>query len=117
MFLFHLLQDAADTGMGILYIVHRVIIGMFRCQSQVKVKLTVHAAHDEEIACSICSDFFNKLIECDGLARPLAHLDQFAIAIEADHLKDENLQMAWIVPQGFHGRFHAGDIAVMIGSP
>ena len=90
---------------------------MFRCQGQVKVKLTVHAAHDEEIACRIRSDFFNELIESDRLARPLAHLDQLTIAIEADHLENEDLQMAGIVPQGLHGRFHTGNVAVMIGAP
>ena len=64
--------------MRILDVVDRVVVRLLLGEVEVKVELAVERAHEEEIACGICADFFHELIQRDALARALAHLDELA---------------------------------------
>lgn len=67
-FFTHLANNAADSGMGILHIKDRIIIGLLNRQVQIKVKMTVRRAQIEEKAGRINADLVDEISQGNGFS-------------------------------------------------
>ena len=84
--------------MCILNIIHRIFIRFFSSQGQIKIQLAVDRTHSKKESGSISTDFFDQLVQSDALTRTLRHLDQLTVAVQTDHLQDQNFQLLGIIP-------------------
>ena len=69
-FFLTVLDNIADSGMGVLQVEYGIFIRLIGCKIQVKIKVGIHAAHDEKIAYHIGSQVILQFIQSNkiGLA-------------------------------------------------
>ena len=103
--------------MGILHIEHRIIIGFFLGQVQVKVQLTVDGTHHKEEPGRVRSYFINQFVQGHALAGPFGHLHFLPVPQQTDHLQNQNFQLFRLITHALHGRFHPGNVPVMVRAP
>ena len=112
-----LFQHRADARVGVLHIVDRVLAVVAHGQVQVKVQRGRALALVEEEPRGINGHLVQQVGQGDGLAGTLAHAHGLAVAHQVDHLHQHDVQTAAVQPDSVHRALHAGDVAVVVGTP
>ena len=113
-FLCHGTQQAANAGMGILYIVYRILRGLLHSQIQVKFKMRICLSGVEEETGCVQRNFVQQSDQCDRLAAAFGKLDHFAVTHQHDHLHQYHVQTGCICTQCCQGCFQTRHIAVVV---
>ena len=113
-FLRHGTQQAANAGMGILYIVYRILRGLLHSQIQVKFKMRICLSGVEEETGCVQRNFVQQSDQCDRLAAAFGKLDHFAVTHQHDHLHQYHIQTGCICTQCGQGCFQTRHIAVVV---
>ena len=115
-FFFHVPQQAANSCMGILNIVNRILRGLFHSQIQIKFKVRICFSGVKEESCCINRNFIQQGYQCDCLSAPLGQLYDFAVPHQHYHLHQNNIQPVCICPHCSQGCFQAWYIAVVVST-
>ena len=75
----HCTQQAANSGVCVLYIINRILRGLFHSQIQVKFEVGICLSGVEKEPCRIQRNFIQQCHQCDRLAAALGQLDNFAV--------------------------------------
>ena len=84
---FRLPKNTGDSGVRVLHVINGILIRLLSRSIEIKIKLAVQRAHDEEITRRIGTDFFHELRQRHTFPGSLRHLHRLAAAIQADHLQ------------------------------
>ena len=103
--------------MGVLDVEDRVVHALLGDLFEVEGLTAVDRLHEVGEASGVGTDLGDDVVERDEITRPTAHLHFFPTAGEVDHLGDGDLEFVGIVAEQLHRRLHAGDIAVVVGTP
>src|SRR2546426_2922047 len=103
--------------MRVLDIIDGILRGLLLGQLQIEIELAVGPPGQEDELRGIRADIFDDLPQGDELARSLRHRHALTTAHQIDDLYQDYYQTVLRVAKGLHRRLHAGNVAMMIGSP
>ena len=110
-------QQRADTRVGVLDIVNRVLAVLAHGKTEIELHLRLGLGV-EEVAAGVHRDLVEQIRQTDGLAGALRHADDLAVAHELHQLHQHDVQPVLAVePQRVHRALQAGDVAVVVGAP
>src|SRR5450759_85795 len=102
-------QDAGDASMGVLQIIDRVLLRLLLCQGNIKIEMSIRAAHDEKIVDSVCPHLVDQLIQGIDLGATLGHFHDFILVDKGNHLMDDHFYRAGVISQSLHSGKNVGD--------
>ena len=85
--------------MRVLDIVDGIVVRLFLREVEIEIELAVERAHEEEIARCVGADLLHEFVERDALSRALAHLHELAVAVERDHLQQQDREPFRVVAE------------------
>src|SRR4051794_11236212 len=108
-------QDARDSGVRVLDVVDRVLVGAFAREVDVDVHRLLVAPREQMPAGRVDTDLVEKLVEEDDVPASLRHLARLTALGQVDELVDEDLDLLRIVAERTCDRLQARDVPVVVG--
>ncbi len=111
-----LARDRADAGVRVLHVIDRVVARLAGGDGEVELQRAVVAPGEEREAGGVAANLLQQLLHQHELATALGHAHRLAVAQECHQLDQEHLERVGRVPERLHGRAHAPDVAVVVGT-